>query len=93
MKWRVQIPRPSAKRMAGTGKLFIQVSDGWCAHRPEQLFFAADHTAVEFEVGDDYEWFGARTMMDGPNFSVWLEYNNSTGSRHEKVTLVPEKVE
>ena len=99
-KYKVILPPPSAKRMAGNGKVVITFSKGWggdCIIIQRDGFDQDIHalelglTEVEFEVPDDYEWIGSTKSMDGNTFSVRIEYTNSTGSRKEKQSLKPIK--
>lgn len=100
MRYRVMIPKPSAKRMAGNGKLYVWYHHGWTGdalvtydgfERDEHLLDEGTYQ-FEFEVPDQYEWVGSTNIIDGWSFSVEVEYSNTTGSRTESKKLVPEKI-
>lgn len=91
MKYRVFIKPPSAKRMAGKKTLFIQAEDGWGQGWKKSVLLT-DETTYEFDVADDIDYIGETTCVDGMTFNVWVEYENSTGSRKETFQLVPQRI-
>lgn len=91
MKYRVSIPAPSAKRMAGKKTLRIEAGDGW-GQGWKKEYALTDETEFEFDIANDTEWIGHTTCNDGMTFNVWVEYANSTGSRKEDIQLVPQIV-
>lgn len=92
MKCNVVIPKPKASRMDKEKKIVIEKSNGWtCCGRTSHTI-PANQQGFEFEIPDDYEYVFNRTMCDGPTFNVWVEYSNESGTRKEKVFLVPEVV-
>ena len=93
IKYAVSIPRPSANRMKGTGKIYVNCGSGWDFGPIKEYPLNPDQAEFEFEVDSSYEWINATSTNDGPVFDVYVEYINSTGSRKEKFTLVPRKVE
>ena len=92
MLWEVTIPAPSAKRMAGSGKLCIQTSDGWRAGPAREIPLTAEQASVQFHVSDEVDWSRDTSMIDGPVFDVWVDYSNTSGSRKSRVHLVPQRV-
>jgi len=92
MLWEVTIPAPSAKRMAGSGKLSILESSGWCVGPIREIILAADQASVQFHVSDEVDWSRDTSMIDGPVFDVWVDYSNTSGSRKSRVHLVPQRV-
>lgn len=94
MKYRVDVPGPSAKRMEGHGKLFIVLHDGWEGDQLVQVIpdsVGVVPGVIEIEVPDHYEWSGSTSINDGLSFDVYVEWANSTGSRTVKAYLMPEK--
>ena len=100
MRYKVTIPPPSAKRMAGSGKVLVRYHHGWDGDalvtyegidQDVHLLESGAHE-FEFDVPDKYEWIGSTAIIDGWSFSVKAEYSNSTGSRKESYTLVPETI-
>ena len=92
MKWEVVIPPPPAKRMAGSGKLFVQCSSGWKVY-PKTEIELKDQNLIQFEIKDEFEHVHDATCLDGRVFQVWIEYSNASGSRTVKWELIPGKVQ
>jgi hypothetical protein len=91
-KYSVTIPSPSAKRMAGRGKVIVRLNHGCDYGSFETYPVPADLGVFEFTVGDEYEWLYSSNVKDGISFSVECVYTNSTGTRTEVKQLVPEKI-
>ena len=99
-KYRVMVPKPSAKRLVANGKVIVTYRDGWedgsyVQHGEPDMDIhelAVDAAGLEFEVADRYEWLYSNQVIDGWSFEVKAEYKNSTGSRVETFKLVPEKI-
>ena len=91
MKWRVNIPKPSAKRLT-VRKVTVFCSDGWEAPTSETFDLALDQMEFDFEVEDSRPWIRETTCNDGPVFDVWIESENASGTRKEKKHLVPTKL-
>lgn len=91
MKYRVTIPAPSAKRMAGKKILKVEAHDGW-GQGWQKSYDLTNEVEFDFEVSDDVDWAGNTSVTDGMTFSVCIEYSNSTGSRKQTVRLVPQKL-
>lgn len=102
MKYRVTIPPPSAKRMSSHAKVIVLYhmgidpfgADVQYSDEPMQDIYDLESTTTEFyfEVSDKFEWFHSGLVVDGWSFSVEVKYSNSTGTREEKKSLVPEKI-
>ena len=92
VKYSVLIPRPTAKRMQGTGTVHVQCSDGWEGGSTDSYPLNPDQTELTFFLPERFVWINENTCSDGSTFDVYVEYKNSTGSRKERLTLVPQKV-
>lgn len=90
MKWKVLIPEPKAKRLVKR-KLIILCYSGWENDKPQVVDLSSDVKEFNFEMNDDRHWAGNTSVMDGPVFRVELEYSNESGSRTERLQLIPEK--
>jgi len=90
MKYIVEIPQPSAKRLKHV-KLTIELSDGWVAYKP-RVYDLTNQTSFEFEVDDDFDYLRETSVIDGPNFDVYVEFSNDSGSRKEKIHLTPKRI-
>jgi hypothetical protein len=91
-KYNVSIPRPSAKRMEGLGKVIVYFDHGWDGATQEQYPIEKDVATFEFKVPDGYEWARNTSVIDGCSFRVEIRYVNLTGSRTEVKELVPQKM-
>lgn len=86
--------------MAGNGKVLVRLHHGWegdtlVSYDGPSINthpLSADASIFEFEVPDKYEWVHSTAIKDGWSFDVSCEYSNSTGSRTEKTSLVPQKL-
>ena len=79
--------------MTNNATFVIETADGWGYYnKREHPLPIPTPDILYFEVDDDIEPFGHTTCMDGMRFTVWIEYQNNTGSRKEKVCLKPEKI-
>ncbi len=90
--WKVQIPPPSAKRMAGNGTLIVVRNYGWEGSYEDKIPLAADQTEAEITLKPDMDWIWETSVSDGDNFDVLVEYKNATGTRSERHRLVPQRV-
>jgi hypothetical protein len=92
-RYSVEISSPSSKRMIGSGKVIVRLSNGWEGEELVSYDIQKDNAALEFDVPNEYEWKGSTSIIDGCEFSVTCEYANSTGSRKETKQLVPRKLQ
>lgn len=91
MKYRVYLPKPSAKRLVNV-QLIVNFYDAWGGDKQTITPMESDKMMAEFEVPDDYEWIYNTKILDGHTFSVEVEFSNSKGTRVQKKALVPEKI-
>ena len=93
MQYKVELPPPSAKRMAANKTLFVFAEDGWNGVTYRREYPLTTETLFEFDVPDHIP--PAHEMlhvMDAERFYVEVVYKNSTGSRQEKWVLTPQRV-
>jgi len=88
-KYRIHIPKPSAKR-TGDGVLIVTIIDGGLAAQSITKNLSKDQTTVEFEV-HNIPW-AYDIKAAGPYFDVKIEYTNKNKTRQEIVRPVPEKI-
>ena len=91
MKYQVDIPTPSAKRLKNI-KLVVESSDGWMGYPTKTYALEPGVTTFEFEVANEFEHVFSTSMSDGPIFYVYVEFSNDIGSRVERTYLTPKKV-
>ena len=100
-KYKVTIPPPSAKRMANYAKLIVHYNMGIDPYGPDVQYrhpiqdiydLEPKTTEFYFEVPEKFEWVHSNLVVNGWDFTVELKYSNSTGTREEKKSLVPEKI-
>jgi hypothetical protein len=88
MKYRVQVPAPSSARYVQRN-LYLHVSGGFTGHGDCQQLDPAPGV-LEFEVPDDIPPEIDQHALDGQSFTLELVESNSTGSRQNRIPLVPE---
>lgn len=95
MKYAVTVPVPETERFRGQPRrVRVKLWSGWEAF-PDQKFEAPAGDRphrIEFEVPDAAQPTGTTAVIDGLEFSVTVQYRNSTGSRTETRDLAPERV-
>ena len=91
--WKIQVPKPSAKRLENNRTLIINEngafhSQNWEFPIPEGVDeFEFD---FEFKEGDSDVY----DVYDGDiHYNCYVEYKNSIGSRVEQINIDPEEVE
>lgn len=101
-KYRVIIPRPSAKRLLANACLTVVYHEGFdvceremliqCGENPFETYSLNDlnEPFFDFEVPSKYEWIHSDKILDGWYFKATVKYTNSTGSRTESFNLVPQ---
>jgi len=87
-KYKVVVPRPSAKRMKN-GKVVVELSSGWEVYPREIYDIDVNIGIFEFEVSDSFECIHNTTVTDGDVFNVYVEFSNDGDTRRERVYLVP----
>ena len=93
MKYRVQIPMPSSKRMIGNGKIVIVRNVAPIGSHPVEHEIDSQATNFEFEMPDRFDWHKNTNYIDGDTFSVHIKYTNASGTRMQEIELVPEKID
>lgn len=90
-KYRIIVPPPKAKRMAGSGKVIIGVEDGWNG-RQEKVLLVGNSPHFDFEMPDDVPWIYNNSITDGECFDIKLVYTNKDGTKEEILRPVPEEL-
>lgn len=93
MRYTVTIPPAKSARMNKENKtLIIEQSDGWVAGTLQHIILKPEVTHYEFEIPDRIQHAHSTNDIDGPTFTVTVEYTNSSGSRKETYQLLPEEL-
>lgn len=88
MRYMVEIPKPSAKRLEANRQLIIQIHAGWSTfERTCPIPVGADVFDFEFDGALEHH---DPNVLDG-DFSTkfYIEYQNSTGTRVERAAVEP----
>ncbi len=93
MKYRVHVPPPRARRMAGRGVVQVVITSGFDgeAHRTDHPVPDAP-CIFDFEVPDEVPHLYQAPGCDSDWFDVLVRYTNEAGTREELIRLVPEVV-
>jgi len=103
-KYRVIIPRSSAKRLLANACLTVVYHEGFDVCEREMLIQRGENPFetyslndlnepfFDFEVPSKYEWIHSDKILYGWYFKVTVKYTNSTGSRTESFNLVPQEL-
>ena len=88
MRYLVNLPEPTSKRMSHNRLLRVTIQSGWggCDVKTYPL---GDAMTIEIEVPDDAQPFDTATCLDGLTFLSEAMYYNSNGSRVETHVLRP----
>lgn len=88
--YKVEIPNNRVLRMK-KHMLYLEYGDNWNGFETKKYALAEDCFEYLFDINEKFEWAGKTSISDGPNFRVFVECKNSTGSRTDCVELVPVK--
>jgi hypothetical protein len=88
MRYRVDLPEPTAKRLAHSRQLMVIIEGCWTGCHATK-YELGDASSFEFEVPDDVPLFGSIPVLDMTMFRAEVKYSNSTGSRTETHRLQP----
>jgi hypothetical protein len=93
MKYKVFIPLPKAKRMVKQDKkVVLEFIDGFDGCKREKVYLLKPHKLeFEFEVPNGVDYIYNTSTIDGSYFNIFVEYSNESGSRTEKMLLVPSR--
>ena len=81
----ITIPQPKAKRLRGTGRLYVLGGSGWGGDSLlHNAPLAADHTDVTLSVPDVYRETLEHPRCDGHTLKATVRYRNANGSRTEE---------
>ncbi len=88
MKYKIKVPKPSAKRLESNRRLIIRES-GFCHHLDHEFIIpeGVDEFEFEFEFQDNDPYINAYVLDANVYYSWFVRYQNSTGSRVEELTF------
>ncbi len=89
MRYVVEIPKPSAKRLEDHRRLVIKHHTGWGGSIIKQTYeLPVGEDMFEFELDYPIE-LRDPNLLDGNYHAFSIEYENSTGSRKEEIGVTP----
>jgi hypothetical protein len=89
-KYSIDVPRPKAKRMLGSGVLIIRYGSNWTGFHTRKET-VGDATTYTFSLHSAYKYAYDTDVMDGEEFYLSLEFSHN--GRYEYYMPVPTKLE
>lgn len=89
MHYKIEIPKPSAKRLEKDRRVVIEAHlQPYGMNKTELLIPDEDANVVEFDFEFDEQALHDENVLDGGVwYKCYFEYRNSTGSRVEKIAF------
>jgi len=87
MKHKIKIPKPSAKRLEKDRRIVVEINSAFCSETKEFIIPEGVST-FEFEF-EEWEHPDKDLVLDGDvYYRYFILYQNSTGTRQEKIEIM-----